>query len=66
MIESKEEIEIVKEDPEDNKILECAVSSNSEYIITYDNHLLKLNKFKDIEIITPDNLLKIINSKFKL
>ena len=32
LVEPKEKIDVVKNDPEDNKIIECAVASNSEYI----------------------------------
>ena len=49
-----EKFYVVKEDPDDNKILECAYFSNSKFIITYDNHLLKLKEFKGIKIIKPE------------
>lgn len=39
--------------PADNRILECAVSGNVEFIITNDKDLLSLNPYKDITIITP-------------
>ena len=61
IVEVVEKIDIVKEDPDDNKIIECAIASNSEYIITYDNHLLKLKEFKGINIIKPEEFLKIIS-----
>ncbi len=51
-------VDVIKEDPDDNKILECAISSNSEIILSYDNHLLKLKKFKDIKIIRPEEFLE--------
>ncbi len=60
IVEIIEKIDVVKEDPDDNKIIECAVASNSDYIITYDNHLLKLKKFKNIKIIKPEEFLKIV------
>jgi len=53
VIEPTERIDIIKDDPDDNKILECAVSSQSELIITYDKHLLGLKEFLGIKIITP-------------
>lgn len=53
-------IVIIKEDPEDNKIIECAIASNSEFILSYDNHLLKLKEFRGIKIITPEELLKLL------
>lgn len=47
-------INIVKEDPDDNVIIECALESNSKYIITYDKHLLNLKEYQGIRIIRPE------------
>lgn len=54
-------IDIIKEDPDDNKILECAFAGNVDYIVTQDKHLLKLKEFEGIKIITPKEFLKIID-----
>ena len=51
---------MVKDDPDDNKILECAYAAKVDYIITQDNHLLKLKEFEGIKIINPGDLLKKI------
>ena len=50
-------IEVIKEDVDDNKIIECALESRSEYIISYDKHLLKLKEFQDIKIVRPEEVL---------
>jgi uncharacterized protein len=52
-------VDIVKEDADNNKIIECALEGNVEYILSYDNHLLKLKEFQGIKIITPEKFLKI-------
>ena len=59
IVEPKEKVDAVKDDPDDNKVIECALASGSEYILTYDNHLLKLNEFRGIKIIKPEELLKL-------
>ena len=59
IVEPKEKVDVVKDDPDDNKVIECALASGSEYILTYDNHLLKLNEFRGIKIIKPEELLKL-------
>jgi predicted nucleic acid-binding protein len=41
----------VLEDPEDNRILECAVEAKADYIITGDFHLLKLSRYLNIEVL---------------
>ncbi|MBU2639679.1 MAG: putative toxin-antitoxin system toxin component, PIN family [Nanoarchaeota archaeon] len=51
-------INVIKKDVEDNKILECAVAGNSYYIISGDQHLLKLKKYKDIKIVKCKELLE--------
>jgi len=59
IIEPQEKIKIVKDDPDDDKIIECAIASNSEYIITYDQHLLKIKEYRSIKIVTPEEMLKL-------
>ncbi|MFH1511041.1 MAG: putative toxin-antitoxin system toxin component, PIN family [Candidatus Woesearchaeota archaeon] len=47
---------VVKDDPGDNKVIECALESGSQYIITYDKHLLKLAEFEKVKIVKPSEL----------
>jgi uncharacterized protein len=60
IVETTESLQIVKEDPDDNKILECAKAGEVDNIISRDKHLLKLNRFENIPIITPEEFLKKI------
>ena len=53
LVKNHHQINIVS-DPEDNKILESAVESGAEFLVTRDNDLLSLEKFQNIEIVTPD------------
>ena len=57
LVKTEEKIDVVKNDPSDNKIIECAVTSKSNLIVTYDKHLLGIGKFRDIEIIKPEELI---------
>ncbi|HZX12381.1 MAG TPA: putative toxin-antitoxin system toxin component, PIN family [Candidatus Nanoarchaeia archaeon] len=59
IVEPKERINIVKDDPKDNIFIETAVAGNVDYIISQDNHLLKLKEFRGIKIITPEEFNKI-------
>ena len=45
---------MVKEDPDDDMIVECALESHSKYLITYDKHLLNLKEYHGIRIIKPE------------
>ena len=52
-------IKAVREDPTDNIILECAVFTGSDIIVSGDKHLLNLKKYRTIPIISPYELLKL-------
>lgn len=58
LIEPKQKVGVIKDDPDDNKVIECAIESSSDYIITYDGHLLKLKEYKGIKIMKPEEILK--------
>ena len=58
IISPKEKIDIIKEDPKYNIILECAYYGKVDYIVSRDKHLLKLKEFRNIKIITPEEFLK--------
>ncbi len=60
IIEPTEKIDIIKDDPDDNKIIECAIASESNYIISYDKHLLNIKEFGGIKIKTPEDIFRII------
>ncbi len=49
-------LRIVKADPKDNIILECALASGANLIISLDKHLLKIKRFQRIGIIHPKTL----------
>ena len=40
-------------DPDDNRVLDCAVESKSDVVVTGDDHLLRLGSFQRIQILTP-------------
>lgn len=58
MVQPLEKVNVVIDDSDDNKIIECAVAGNVDYIITNDKHLLKLKEYLDIKIVTPLEFLK--------
>ena len=53
MLNPKKKVSAVQDDPEDDRILECALACNADCIVTQDNHLLKLKEFQNIAILTP-------------
>ena len=59
LVVPNKKIEIVKDDPDDNKFIETALEGKAEYIVTQDKHLLKIKEFKGIKIITPEEFIKL-------
>ena len=48
----------VCEDPDDDKFLECAISGNSNLIVSGDKHLLQISGYKGIVIVSPRNFVE--------
>ena len=54
-------IKAVKDDPDDDKFIECAVALKAETIITGDKALKAMNEYMGIKILTPQQFLKTHN-----
>ena len=57
IVHPSKKIDAIKDDPDDNDILECAVEGEVDRIISQDKHLLKLKLYCGIPIITPEEFL---------
>jgi uncharacterized protein len=51
-------LEVVKEDPDDDKFLECAVEGGAQALVTGDSDLAKLGSFEGIPILTAAGFLQ--------
>ncbi len=56
-VSSTETLDVVKADPDDNRILECAVAAGSDVIVTGDAHLLQLGAYRGIKIMKVADFL---------
>ena len=56
-------IDAIRSDPDDNRILECAVEAHAHYIVSGDPHLLALGTFERIRILSPADYLKEFEAK---
>jgi putative PIN family toxin of toxin-antitoxin system len=52
-----EKVDAVPTDPDDNRVLECAMKAGSSVIVTGDTDLLTLRRFRGIEIVGPSDFL---------
>jgi len=59
MVHPKERLEVIADDS-DNRILECAVEGQAEFIISGDRHLKDLKSFQGIKIVDSATFLACI------
>jgi len=57
VVETQSQVRVCR-DEKDNKVLECAVDGRAEWIITGDAHLLELQSFKNVRIVTVAEFLR--------
>lgn len=65
IVQPKQSINIVR-DKDDNRVLEAAVEGKCDFIVTGDQDLLDLSKFKNIKIITPTQFLEELKDNFSM
>jgi len=58
IVSSAEPVQAVKEDPDDNKIIECALAAGADVIVSGDSHLLHLQQWRGIKIQTPADFVR--------
>jgi uncharacterized protein len=62
IITVKTKIEIVKDDPKDDMVIETAIDGGANLIVSGDNHLLAIGTFREIEIVTIEKMLEYLNT----
>ena len=55
-------LKVVSDDP-DNRILECAIKAEADFLVTGDKHLLKLRNYRNFEIIKLSTFLTILHQQ---
>ena len=64
VVEIRSSYRIVKEDPDDDAVLNTALDGKAEYIVSGDKHLTRLKRFRGIRIVKPRGFLGIVTRKF--
>lgn len=60
LVTPQQTLDVIIEDPADNRILECAAEAGSDYIVTWDNDLLRLGQYGRTRIVTVTAFLEIL------
>ena len=58
LVHPTRQIEAVPGDRDDDRILECAVASGSQFLVSGDRHLLRLGEFEGIHIVPASTFME--------
>ncbi|MFL5244915.1 MAG: putative toxin-antitoxin system toxin component, PIN family [Gemmataceae bacterium] len=51
----------INEDPDDEPIVQTALSSKADYLVTADKVILKLRKVQDVEVLSPVQFERLLD-----
>jgi len=60
IVEPTIKLNVIRDDPDDNKFLEAGISGSVDLIISQDKHLLNLREYHGIKIVNPEEALLLI------
>jgi putative PIN family toxin of toxin-antitoxin system len=64
VIEPDIQLDIVKDDPDDNIFFECAVAGGAEVIVSGDkNHVLAVKEYNGIQVLSPAQFLAVLEEE---
>ena len=61
-VQPKHTLKVI-DDPDDDRILECAVEAGSEFIVTNDKAILRLGKYDEITMIGVVDFLERLRAR---
>lgn len=60
LVKEEQTIKAIPCDPSDDKFLSCAINAKADCIISGDEHLLNLDEYAGIRVVTPAQFLEIM------
>jgi putative PIN family toxin of toxin-antitoxin system len=54
-------LQVIEEDPAENRVLECAAAGGPSYIVSGNDHLLLLKEYEEIVILSPAGFLTLLD-----
>jgi uncharacterized protein len=65
LVKPREQIDAIEDDPSDNRYLEAALAGEASYIVSGDHHLLDLKRYRDIQILAPNEFMTFLKLERK-
>ena len=60
LVHPKKKVSVIKENDDDNRILECAIEGRVQYLISGGRkHLLPLKEYQGVKILSPAEFLRL-------
>ncbi len=59
LVHPSRRVSVIIEDPSDNRVLEAAEAAAAHLIVSGDKHLLALQRWNDLEIVSPAQFLAL-------
>ena len=53
-------IKIVKDDPDDDVFIECALAADADFIVSGDKHLLALKSYGNVKIVNAAEFIEMV------
>jgi putative PIN family toxin of toxin-antitoxin system len=58
VVDPTERLDVITQDPADDRVLEAALASGADRIVSGDSHLLRLKTWRDVRVVAPAALLE--------
>jgi predicted nucleic acid-binding protein len=63
VVEPRRRVRVIAEDPDDDRVLECAEEAGAAIIVSGDAHLLSLKQWGRIRIVSPAEFIREIGGR---
>lgn len=63
VVEPDFKLSVIKDDPADNRLLECGIAGGADFIVSGDHHLLEVKDYRGIVILQPAGFLTVLDMK---
>lgn len=63
LVSPKKRLRAVEEDPDDDRVLECALEGGADYLVSGNHHLLELREYRGTRIVSPREFLTILKAQ---
>ena len=57
------QVRVIQRDPADDLILGTAIAASADYLVSGNDHLLELDTYRNIRVVSPRQFLPILERK---